>query len=142
MPHRPLPLLPVLLAVVMATAACAETGTESGPSPAEEAATAPATAGDAADSTSPPLEPPPMADEPPPRRMPGADEMLRCDADAARGAIGQEATAEVVEQARRDAGADVVRTLKPGQVVTMEFHNSRLNLSVDADNVVVAVSCG
>ena len=50
--------------------------------------------------------------------------------------------AEVVEQARIAAGADVVRTLKPGQVITMEYHASRLNLSVDENNVVVDVSCG
>ena len=142
MPHRPLSFVSVLSAVLMATVACAETRTGDAATPAEEVAPAPATAGDAADSTSLPLEPPRMADEPPPRRMPGADGVLRCDADAARGAIGQEATAEVVEQARRDAGADLVRTLNPGQVVTMEFHNSRLNLSVDANNVVVDVSCG
>lgn len=86
---------------------------------------------------------PPVTEEPPMRRMPGSDEALvRCDPDAARGAIGQEATAEVVEQARRDAGADLVRTLKPGQIITMEFHNSRLNLSVDDANVIVDVSCG
>lgn len=90
-----------------------------------------------------PVKPPRMADEPPPRRTPGSDETLDdCDPDAARSAIGKVATDEVVERARIAAGADVARTLKPGQVITMEYHASRLNLSVDHGNVVVDVSCG
>ena len=124
--------LPALACIVaFATAACAETGD------------APAGT-EAADSVPLQLpEEPPVTEEPPMRQMPGTnDALVRCDPDAARSAIGKEATAEVVEQARIAAGADVARTLSPGQMVTMEFHNSRLNLSVDAGNVVVDVSCG
>lgn len=66
----------------------------------------------------------------------------KCDAAAARGAIGKTATADVVEQARIDAGAERVRTLKPGQMVTMEYHYSRLNLDVDGNNVITNARCG
>lgn len=65
-----------------------------------------------------------------------------CDAQAANAAIGQVATAEVIEQARQDAGAQLVRTIAPDQVITMEYHNSRLNLNVDDENVVTSVTCG
>ena len=65
-----------------------------------------------------------------------------CNADAARGFIGQLATSEVVEQARKAAGAGIARTLKPGQVVTMEYRGDRLDLDVDASNVVTGVRCG
>ena len=136
----PLRMVPIALLLLAATA-CAEGEPESAAMPAAE----PATSGDATDSTALelPVKPPRMADEPPPRRMPGSDATLdNCNPDEARGAIGKEATAEVVEQARIAAGADVVRTLKPGQVITMEYHASRLNLSVDDNNVVVDVSCG
>ena len=136
----PLRMVPIALLLLAATA-CAEGEPESAAMPAA----APATSGDATDSTALelPVKPPRMADEPPPRRMPGSDATLdNCNPDEARGAIGKEATAEVVEQARIAAGADVVRTLKPGQVITMEYHASRLNLSVDENNVVVDVSCG
>ncbi|GAA4857274.1 I78 family peptidase inhibitor [Luteimonas vadosa] len=68
--------------------------------------------------------------------------MTSCNADAARVVIGRTASEDVVEQARRAAGARVARTLKPGQVVTMEYHPSRLNIDVDDDNVVVNVRCG
>ena len=64
------------------------------------------------------------------------------NADAAQSAVGKQATAEVVEQARKDAGAQVARTLKPGQMVTMEFREGRLNLQVDDNNVVTEVRCG
>lgn len=65
-----------------------------------------------------------------------------CNADAANSVIGQAATAEVVEQARKSAGAALARVLKPGEVVTMEYREDRLNLDVDADNVITAVRCG
>ena len=65
-----------------------------------------------------------------------------CNAEAAQSAVGKQATAEVVEQARKDAGAQVARTLKPGQMVTMEFREGRLNVQVDDNNVVTGVRCG
>ena len=65
-----------------------------------------------------------------------------CNADAARGVVGQTASADVVEKARMAAGAEIARTLKPGQMVTMEYHASRLNIDVDANNVVTNVRCG
>jgi hypothetical protein len=71
-----------------------------------------------------------------------ADAMAGCNADAAQSAVGKQATADVVEQARKVAGAQVARTLKPGQMVTMEFREGRLNLQVDDNNVVTEVRCG
>ena len=65
-----------------------------------------------------------------------------CNADAARGAVGKAAAPEVVEQARRDAGAAIARVLKPGQVVTMEYRGDRLNVDVDDGDVVTNVRCG
>ena len=139
MPRRRLPVLVLLLA---ASTACAES--DPATAPGEDAVAAPSTMGDAAESTPPELEIPPVPVEPPPRRLPGADDpMQRCDAEAARAVVlGQEATADVVEQARSLAGADRVRTLAPDQMVTMEYHPSRLNLIVDGSNVIVEVRCG
>ena len=79
----------------------------------------------------------PVAGDP----YPGEPEQ-KCNAAAARGAIGKVATAAVVERARIDAGAQIARTLKPGQMVTMEYHHSRLNIDVDAGNVIINVRCG
>lgn len=114
-----------LALVVLMLGAC----TTSAPA---ESATAPVAA--PADAAPPVTAPTPT---PAPAPMPAT-----CNAEAARGAIGQTASAEVVEQARLAAGAAIARTLKPGQMVTMEYHGGRLNLDVDADNVVTGVRCG
>jgi hypothetical protein len=67
---------------------------------------------------------------------------LACDAVPARGAIGQRATADVLEQLRKDSHAQVLRVIKPGQMVTMEFSAGRVDVRVDTDNVILGVSCG
>ena len=74
--------------------------------------------------------------------MDGESSAASCDADAATSAVGKAGTQDVLEEARVAAGAEVARFLKPGQVVTMEYHHSRLNLHVDENNVVVRAACG
>ena len=66
----------------------------------------------------------------------------QCNADAAQRHVGHAATAEMIEAARKDAGADRVRTLKPNQVVTMEYLASRLNLYLDASGNIERIGCG
>lgn len=79
---------------------------------------------------------PPMTDPMPPQSA-------SCNADAAKpAAIGKPATAAVLEQARIDAGARMSRVLKPGQMVTMEYAEGRLNVDVDANNVIINLRCG
>jgi uncharacterized protein YuzE len=48
----------------------------------------------------------------------------------------------LVNRAKRRAGASVVRVLKPGQIVTMEYLNGRLNVNVDEKNKVKSFTCG
>ena len=67
---------------------------------------------------------------------------LACDPAPARWAIGKIAGPDVLERVRSDSHAEVVRVLRPGQVVTMEFSAGRVDVRVDADNVVLGVSCG
>ena len=82
-------------------------------------------------------EAPPMSDPNPP--MPTDP----CGAETAKpNAIGQVATAEVVERARIEANAEIARVLKPGMMVTMEFRAGRLNIDVDEANVITNVRCG
>lgn len=113
-----MPRSAVLLALALSLAACA--------APAPEGASLSAPAGIT-----------PMPSQPV-----DVDPQSACNAEAARIVIGQLATAEVVEQARVAAGAQVVRTLVPGQIVTMEYLAGRLNIDVDAGNVVTNVRCG
>ncbi|HEX7804444.1 MAG TPA: I78 family peptidase inhibitor [Pseudoxanthomonas sp.] len=65
-----------------------------------------------------------------------------CDDSQAQWAIGKKVTDAEVEQARKDSGAETARTLKPNQMVTMEFNANRLNLDLDDTGTVTAVRCG
>lgn len=80
-----------------------------------------------------------MADKtPPPPPSRGT-----CNAEPAKAtAMGKAGTDALLEQARIDAGAKTARYLKPGQAITKEYMGDRLNLEVDASNVVIAVRCG
>lgn len=149
-------LVAVLLPVLMA--AC--TGTVSGTGES-------ATAADAADSTDAaarpvgtdgderargvsaaapdtmPIDPaPPTQAGAPPMSDPQPAVGQTCNADAASGQVGQAATEATVERARTAAGARTVRVIPPDHMVTMDFIESRLNIDVDANNVIVGVRCG
>lgn len=78
---------------------------------------------------------PPMTDP-----QPAAQDT--CRPEPAKAMVGQSATAANVERARTLAGARMARVLKPGQMVTMEYLEGRLNIDVDANNVITNVRCG
>ncbi|MDR6212453.1 I78 family peptidase inhibitor [Paracidovorax wautersii] len=65
-----------------------------------------------------------------------------CDAQGAKGLVGQNSTAKVVEDARVRSGAQMARVLRPGQMITKEFDAQRLNLEVDGTGRITAVRCG
>lgn len=48
--------------------------------------------------------------------------------------------AESIDKSR--FGDKFVRTLKPGQMVTMEYREDRVNLQVDDAGIIVGVTCG
>lgn len=55
---------------------------------------------------------------------------------------GHRISAELENRAREVSGATVVRVIRPGQAVTREFNQSRVNLQLDAYDVVVRAYCG
>jgi hypothetical protein len=65
-----------------------------------------------------------------------------CSAKGLDDLLGHSATPSLVNRAKRRAGASVARILRPGQVVTMEYLNGRLNVNVDDRNRVKSFSCG
>lgn len=83
-----------------------------------------------------------QASAPAPAAAPEPPPIGSCDATQVQSLVGQALTDAVSEQARSDAGAKSVRVLKPGQMVSMEFNGERLNLEVDAKNVIASVRCG
>ena len=66
----------------------------------------------------------------------------QCVAEPARWAIGQAATAEVVERIRVDTGSKVARVLHPGDVITMEYSYQRVNVKVNERNAIIGITCG
>ncbi|RZL64254.1 MAG: peptidase inhibitor I78 [Variovorax sp.] len=73
---------------------------------------------------------------------PAAAPPARCQAEGARFAVGQLVTPQLEAAARFRGTADSVRVIKPGQAVTMEINEGRLNLDVDARGRVTDVRCG
>lgn len=72
----------------------------------------------------------------------GQSDATACDPGKAQWTLGQAASESVLNKARDDAGAKYARVLKPGQMVTMEFNATRLNLRVDDKNLVTSATCG
>jgi hypothetical protein len=77
---------------------------------------------------------PPVADQP--NDGPGV-----CNSTTLAWTVGKEADAALVAKAHAESGAKLVRVLHPGQMVTMEYSEYRLNLHVDAANRVTSYSC-
>lgn len=66
----------------------------------------------------------------------------RCDADPAQKLVGKKFSATIEREARSLSGSRHIRTLRPGQVITMEYDPERLNLRLDENDVITTVGCG
>lgn len=123
-------LIPVLLVATLS--ACANTGAprSSSSSAASSSSSSPA----ASDSTS--------GSSYGSSSTPSGSARKTCDAGALQSQIGQKATQSVLEDLRTRSGAATARILRPGQLVTMEYNDTRLNLIVDDKDVMTAIRCG
>ena len=74
--------------------------------------------------------------------LPGPPNSRACDAGGVQNLIGRPMNSSNRSVARRVSGASVVRVLKPGQAVTMEFRADRLNLEINARGVITGARCG
>lgn len=81
-----------------------------------------------ATATNPPAEPPATP--------------MSCNASKAQWAIGQLADEALLTKVLSDTGARQSRVLKPGMMVTAIFDGTRVNVRVDADRIVLGVTCG
>lgn len=75
------------------------------------------------------------------RVAPGLEDNA-CRAEAAQRFIGQSSDRATVQAAVAASGAKTVRVIEPGMMVTMDYRGDRLNIRVDADGRIVAVTCG
>ena len=67
---------------------------------------------------------------------------VTCNAEGLADLVGQTASTQLGSDAMRRAGAVRLRWIRPGDVVTMEFSDQRLNIHLDARNRVESVNCG
>jgi hypothetical protein len=65
-----------------------------------------------------------------------------CKADAAQAFVGRSNSEAVVKDAVRASGAKTVRVIPEGGAVTMDYRGDRLNIQLDAQGKIVAITCG
>ncbi|MCH8686561.1 I78 family peptidase inhibitor [Pedomonas mirosovicensis] len=65
-----------------------------------------------------------------------------CDAEKVQDIVGQAYSDALAENARKASGATTLRIIRPGQAVTMDFRQDRLNLELDAEEKIVRARCG
>ena len=65
-----------------------------------------------------------------------------CDASAASELIGMQLTDELRERALALAGAEMLRVIAPGTVVTMDYRTDRLNVMTDEEGAITGFRCG
>ena len=75
----------------------------------------------------------------PPREVGASGE---CNAEGLDNLIGRARTEELGAEALRRSGARALRWIRPGDAVTMDFRQDRLNISLDAQNRVERLHCG
>ena len=65
-----------------------------------------------------------------------------CRSEGLQGFAGREASVEVGTEILAKTGAKVLRWLRPGQIVTMEYRTDRVNAHLDSSNRIERVNCG
>lgn len=65
-----------------------------------------------------------------------------CRAEGLDDLIGRPATTQIGVEAMRRSGATGLRWIQPGDIVTMDYREGRLNIHLDADNRIERFICG
>jgi hypothetical protein len=66
----------------------------------------------------------------------------RCDASGVQSLIGQDATQSLGARALERTGARTIRWIRPGDAVTMDYREDRLNIHLDDRSRVERLTCG
>lgn len=74
--------------------------------------------------------------------MAAMQELGVCSATPAEVLVGERYRRGVPSRAKKLSGAQTVRVIYPGQMVTMDFREDRLNLRLDYRRRITAVRCG
>jgi len=65
-----------------------------------------------------------------------------CTAEPAQAWLGKPASAANVDAAFKASGAKTLRALKPGDAMTMDYREDRVNVLQDAAGNIERISCG
>lgn len=65
-----------------------------------------------------------------------------CNAEPAQSFAGKPASDANVQAAFKASGAKTMRSIKPGQAVTMDYREDRVNIHQDASGNIERISCG
>ena len=65
-----------------------------------------------------------------------------CNAEPAQSHVGKPATDANVQAAFKASGAKTLRALTPGQAMTMDYREDRVNIVQDASGNIERISCG
>jgi hypothetical protein len=65
-----------------------------------------------------------------------------CNAQAVQNLVGQKYSSAHDGDLRAGASVTQLRILRPGQVMTMEYNPSRLNVILEKNDVISALRCG
>ena len=66
----------------------------------------------------------------------------RCDASGLGNLIGREASEALGAEALRRSRSRLLRWIRPGDIVTMDYNEQRLNIHLDDRNRAVRFACG
>jgi hypothetical protein len=65
-----------------------------------------------------------------------------CNAEPAQSYVGKSASDANLQAAFKASGARSMRALKPGQPMTMDYREDRVNILQDASGTIERISCG
>jgi len=65
-----------------------------------------------------------------------------CNADPAQSHLGKPASDANVQAAFKASGAKTLRSLKPGEAMTLDYREDRVNIVQDASGNIERISCG
>ena len=65
-----------------------------------------------------------------------------CNAGPAQSYLGKPADAGNLQAAYKASGAKGMRSIKPGQAVTMDYREDRVNVYLDANGNIERIACG
>lgn len=65
-----------------------------------------------------------------------------CNVENLQGVLGQNASAELIQQVQQQANAKTLRVLAPGDAATMDYNPQRLNIDIDESEVIIRLTCG